>query len=180
MDRIIVAFGTEEARARMVKSLEASGIGVRCCCSSGAEVKRAMGKMDGGIVVCGQRLPDTQAEALLRDMEAPVLMLVVAKPGTGDLGEHPNLFHLALPASGQELAATLRVLLQLQERYRRIGIPQRTLEDQAVIAQAKELLMTRKGLTEEDAHRYIQRRSMDTGTKMAEMSRKILRWFTQK
>ncbi|NLV57805.1 MAG: ANTAR domain-containing protein [Clostridiales bacterium] len=177
MDRIIVAFGNADVRAHIMKSLESSGIGVRCCASSGAEVKRLISKMDGGIIVCGHRLPDMQADALLRDLETRVLMLVVAKPEAVANWEDPNIFHLALPASSQELAATLRVLLQLQERRRRMGAFQRTSEEKAIIAQAKEMLMAKKGLTEEDAHRYVQRRSMETGMKMAEISREILQCF---
>ena len=44
----------------------------------------------------------------------------------------------------------------------------------ALITRAKELLMNRNCMTEEQAHRFIQKRSMDTGAKMVQTARKIL------
>ena len=50
----------------------------------------------------------------------------------------------------------------------------RSEEDQKVIQKAKELLMDRNGLSEEEPHRYIQKRSMDNGTELVEVSQMIL------
>jgi AmiR/NasT family two-component response regulator len=50
----------------------------------------------------------------------------------------------------------------------------RSGEDQKVIQKAKELLMERNGFSEEEAHRYIQKRSMDNGTELVEVSQMIL------
>lgn len=50
----------------------------------------------------------------------------------------------------------------------------RSEEDQKVIQKAKVLLMERNGFSEEEAHRYIQRRSMDNGTELVEVSQMIL------
>ena len=50
----------------------------------------------------------------------------------------------------------------------------RSEEDQKVIQKAKELLMGRNGFSEEEAHRYIQKRSMDNGTELVEVSQMIL------
>lgn len=50
----------------------------------------------------------------------------------------------------------------------------RSEEDQKVIRKAKELLMDRNGFSEEEAHRYIQKRSMDNGTELVEVSQMIL------
>ena len=40
--------------------------------------------------------------------------------------------------------------------------------------QAKELLMDRNHLSEEEAHRYIQKCSMDSGTNMVETAQMVL------
>lgn len=174
MDRIVVAFGNEEGRNRIMQSLAASGIHVKHCATSGAEVKRILNKSGGGIVICGSRLPDMRAEDLLRDLEGRALMLLVAKPGQGLPWERENVFHLPLPASGPELAATVRILLQIEERRPHLSAAHRSQADEAAIGQAKSLLMRREGYTEEEAHRLIQRRSMDRGVKMAETAREIL------
>ena len=50
----------------------------------------------------------------------------------------------------------------------------RSESEQKVILKCKELLMERNGMTEEEAHRYIQKLSMDSGTGMAETAEMLL------
>ena len=52
--------------------------------------------------------------------------------------------------------------------------PRRTAEEEALLARAKEKLMEAKGLTEAQAHRYLQKQSMDHGIRMTEMARRVL------
>jgi response regulator NasT len=51
---------------------------------------------------------------------------------------------------------------------------QRSQEEQKLIEQAKYTIMNRKRLTEEQAHRYLQKRSMETGVRLADLARSIL------
>ena len=53
----------------------------------------------------------------------------------------------------------------------------RSSADQGVINQAKSLLMEKNELTEEEAHRYLQKRSMDNGTNMVETAYMVLQVF---
>jgi len=50
----------------------------------------------------------------------------------------------------------------------------RTDAEKEVINKAKLVLMERNNMTEEEAHRYIQKNSMDSGTNMVEMAEMIL------
>ncbi len=47
-------------------------------------------------------------------------------------------------------------------------------EDEALLSRAKQLLMDRRGMTEEQAHRFLQKQSMDSGMKMVDMARQML------
>ena len=51
---------------------------------------------------------------------------------------------------------------------------ERTKEEQELINEAKALLMERNNLSEEEAHQYIQKRSMDNGTGLTETAQMIL------
>ncbi len=51
---------------------------------------------------------------------------------------------------------------------------ERSGEEQELIKQAKELLMERNHMTEAEAHRYIQKCSMDSGTNMVETAQMIM------
>ena len=50
----------------------------------------------------------------------------------------------------------------------------RSDEDRKVLDEAKALLMERNGMTEEEAHRYIQKCSMDSGTNLVETAEMVL------
>ena len=47
-----------------------------------------------------------------------------------------------------------------------------------MIAQAKALLMEINCMSEGDAHRYLQKRSMDTGARMVETAQSIIENYT--
>lgn len=50
----------------------------------------------------------------------------------------------------------------------------RSAEEEKLLHHAKELLMEKNHMTEEEAHRYLQKRSMDNGTKLFETARMVI------
>ena len=67
------------------------------------------------------------------------------------------------------------VLRQLERRFKKEKKPKaRSEREENYIRNAKFLLMERNHLTEEEAHRYIQKSSMDNGTNMVETAQMIL------
>ena len=52
--------------------------------------------------------------------------------------------------------------------------PRRSDEERSVISEAKAVLMGRNGMTEEQAHRFLQKRSMDTGAKLIQTAQMVL------
>ena len=52
--------------------------------------------------------------------------------------------------------------------------PQRSPEEKATIEQAKKVLMEKNNLTENEAHRYIQKSAMNSGNTMVETATMIL------
>ena len=55
---------------------------------------------------------------------------------------------------------------------------ERSEKEMNLISEAKALLMERNNLTEEEAHRYMQKRSMDNGTGLTETAQMILSLLT--
>ena len=64
--------------------------------------------------------------------------------------------------------------MQRRRRKRREAAKQRNPEEKALINKAKALLMDRNHMTEEEAHRYLQKSSMDSGTNMLETAQMVL------
>ena len=67
--------------------------------------------------------------------------------------------------------------LERRKRKRKLKPRARSDEDKMAISRAKEILMENHGMTEEEAHRYLQKRSMDSGTNLAEMARMVLEMY---
>ena len=59
-------------------------------------------------------------------------------------------------------------------KKRRKELKNRDPKQQETIRKAKELLMTRNNMSEEEAHRYLQKSSMDSGTNIVETAEMVL------
>jgi response regulator NasT len=81
------------------------------------------------------------------------------------------------PVRPEAFIGAVDMLIQMDQKRSRKVIPKRDKEDQQVILRAKELIMEKNDMTEDQAYRYIQRKSMETSSKMTEISKLILAAF---
>ena len=174
MNRVVIAFESEKNRRQTVNLLAAGNIPVRYVCRSGGEVIRSIHTMGGGVIVCGFKLSDMTAAELAADLGEEAQMLLIAPPAQLALCENEEVFLLPTPVNGGMLCGSVGMLLQIEEHRLRKAVPRRTPEEEAVIKRAKQLLVENSRITEEQAHRMIQRQSMDTGMKMADAARMII------
>ena len=174
MDRIVVAFANEEAQRRILRLLESNGFSPAGSCFSGAEAIRLVRKMGSGVVVCGFKLRDMTASDLAASLRGTAALLVVSSAINLDYCEGENLYKLATPAARSDFFATLDMLRRFEEKNLHHPPPKRKEEEQKLIRTAKELLMDVNRMTEAEAHRFLQKRSMDSGMKLAEMAQYII------
>ncbi len=158
---VVVAFSRPETAQRFAGALEAEGLSVLRVCTAGAQALRALEPCEDAVLVCGARLPDRTADELARDLDGRAAVLVAARPEWLALCEEPSLHRLALPASGAQLAGAVRAIVRRQNRP-----APRTADEGRLIDEAKRALMAR-GMTEAEAHRFLQRESMRLGVRMA-------------
>ena len=176
MERIIVAFPSEEARRRIQRMLESEGY-APLCCAAGSEAIRAARKHSASIIVCGFHLRDMTATDLAASLIDIAALLVVSTAANLDFCEGENLFKLATPSRRADFFASLELLRKFELKNRRAAQP-RQEEDQRLIRRAKELMMEINRMTETEAHRFLQKRSMDTGAKLTETARIIVASYT--
>lgn len=174
MERVVIAFASERICQRVKEIIEQESLAVCTICRSGAEVKRVVAKQGADTVVCGFKLPDTSAVSLREDLPPGCPVLLVANQGQLDLCDSGELFKLAAPVSRGDLIGSVKMLLQLHQKLEGPTSPRRSEEEQSLIQAAKSVLMHRNGMTEEEAHRFLQKRSMDQGVKLADTARMVL------
>lgn len=172
MVSIIVAFEKQSNCDRLREALESTGEFACLTCRSAAQVKRAVGKQRAALVVCGFKLADESCETLYYDLPQWCVMLMVAPQARLDLCAAPGVFKLSAPAGRTELLASVRLLAQLVQA--RESPAQRSPEERELVEQAKSALMEYQGMTEDEAHRFLQRRSMDQRARLADTARQVL------
>jgi len=178
MSGIIVAFSNEEAQRRTVLLLESGGYIPAACCATGAEAIRAARKLGGASIICGFRLRDMTANDLAVSLRGVSALLVVSTAANLDFCEGENLFKLASPARKADFFTSLELLLAFRAAKLRHSSPLRDEPEQRLIRRAKELLMDINRMSEAEAHRFLQKRSMDAGMKLAETAQLMIEAYT--
>lgn len=176
MINVIVAFPRQE-NAKSIKSiLVKSGFGVNAVCTTGARVLQHADMLGEGIVVCAGRLQDMMYTQLREYLPPHFPMLVVSSPKQREEGTRDNVVFLTMPLKVHELVSTLEMMSYdfVRRRKKRNNPPKRSEEERQMLQKAKEVLMVRNNMTEEEAHRYIQKSSMDSGTGLVETAQMIL------
>ena len=107
------------------------------------------------------------------------MLLAVSSAVNLEFCEGENLYKLPTPVRRADFFATLDLLRQFEEKHLHHPPPKRREADQQLIQKAKELLMDVNRMTEAEAHRFLQKRSMDAGLKMVETAQLIIDSYTR-
>lgn len=143
-------------------------------CRSGDQVRRLLDKQQVYCVVCSPHLTDGPAEWLYEDLPPFCSLLLVGPQHMLDTCGSGEVFKLATPIRREEAVSTVRLLIQFGHRVERLLHSRRSTSEQELVERAKSLLMERKGLSEEEAHRLLQKRSMDGGLRMTQAARQVI------
>ncbi len=176
MANVIVVFPKIKDAGNVRSLLARSGYDVRAVCTSGAQALSAADRLGSGVVVCGYKFPDMIYSELYEDLPSSFEMLLVASARVISHGIQEGVLSVTMPFRVNDLLDSLETVIVRQERRRRRKRktpPQRSEEEKKLIAEAKALLMERNNMTEEEAHRYLQKTSMDSGTNMAETAQML-------
>lgn len=151
---------------------------------NGSEALQEMNKRNNGIVITCTQLPDMYYRELM-DYLPPYfsLLLLDSANNISNLRE-PDIIAHSLPIKLRDFFSTVRMMddaaeqsyQQARNRQKKKG---RSPEEQQDIDKAKAILMERNHMSEEEAHRYLQKTSMDTGRSMVESAQMILLFAQQ-
>lgn len=174
--KVIVAFENTLNSTKIQECVEGAGVASCLVCHSAAEIKRAVNKQRLDTIICGFKLREESCEQLYQDLPNGCSMLMIGPQSQLELCGTEGIFKLYAPVSRGDLLASVRMLLQFRQRRapRQSGPPQRSEEDKRLVAEAKAVLMDRHGMTEEEAHRFLQKQSMDHGAKLTDTAKMVL------
>lgn len=175
MRAIVVVLPKMEDALKIKKILTRHGFSPVSACSSAAQALSAVRQYSYGLVISGCRLPDMYCLELHGNLPDLFEMVLIGRADTlaqADAG----MLSLTMPFRACDLVNTADMALcQLERRMKkRKPAKKRSEKEENYIRNAKLLLMERNHLTEEEAHRYIQKSSMDNGASMVETAQMIL------
>ena len=87
-----------------------------------------------------------------------------------------NVHYLSMPLKAHSLIETMREIVSSisnNPNRKKHRPKERTREELQLLDEVKRLLMENNRISEEEAHRYIQKRSMDSGVSLIEMAKMI-------
>lgn len=174
---IIVAFPKIEDARNIKMVLQKNGFNVSGTCCSGGHTINLADTLDGGIVVCGYKLTDMLYTELRECLPSQFKILLVASEGLWNDREVSDVVFVPTPIKVHLLTDTINMMLETQLRNRRKYNQKpkaRNEQDVILLGVAKKLLMEKNNMTEDEAHRYIQKCSMDSGNSLVETAGKVL------
>lgn len=194
MRSIIVAFPDMAIVHKIREIMLVHNFPVKGVATNGSMALRCISSEDGGgLILCGPRFSDMASLHLLSLIPDDYDMLVLSSSDNMDLsfGHQEGFYTLSLPLHTQDLVSSVRMLLdtrQMSSDIRRSAPqkasavkkddpppPKRATEEKRVIEQAKALLMNRNNMSEQEAHRFLQKKSMDTGSRLIDMATAVLK-----
>lgn len=176
MASIIVAFPKIEDATAIKSLLARKGYNVAAPCTTGAQAVNIADGLSDGIIVCGYRLGDMVYSELYDYKPKSFDMLLVASPNLWD-NSIADVAFLPMPIKVFELQNTIENMLQeqfMRRRRMRSKPRQRNEGDMRIIDEAKKILIEKHNMTEPEAHRYIQKCSMDSGNSFVESAAMVI------
>ena len=138
---------------------------------SSGEARRAVLEMQYDLVLINSPLSDEFGSSLAADIcaggNSGVLMFVKSELYDEVYSKvmEDGVMVISKPVSTQMITQTLRIMCSARERLRGMEAKQATVEEKIkeirIINKAKWMLIEKLGMTEEDAHKYIEKQAMD-------------------
>ncbi len=142
-----------------------------CAAGSVSEARRALLERPFDIVVISTPLPDefgTKLAMHVVDSSSAGVLLLVGAEHYPDISVHLSpygILTLQKPTTPQLILQSLQLLCGTRERLRKMEQKTASIEEKMaeirLVNRAKWLLIDREGMTEQDAHRFIEKQAMD-------------------
>ena len=182
--KVLLAEDEPAVAASIEQQIRALGHEVIAEATTGSEAVRLAAQKRPDVIVMDIRMPDCDGiEAARRIAEESPLPVVFL---TGHFEEEflagasasGGLAYLLKPATSEQLQAALTLaytrFAEMRDLKQQVVRLEKALEVRKLVSQAKGLLMARHGLSEEEAHRRMQKEASRSNQKLVDLARAVL------
>lgn len=170
MKDVIVVYPVKETAMSIRALLEKSGFHVSHICALGSSALEIAQVKQTGVIICPFVMRDMSSSDLAE--QVPQGFDIIALSKNGSVQYMGNMITLPLPIDRTEFIQTVAVLASSKSSFTR-----RSSSDEDYISKAKQALIAANGMSETQAHKFLQNESMRTGKKISAVARDILDSF---
>ena len=142
-------------------------------CTTGSKAITLADTLGEGVIISGYRMTDMPYTDILDNVEGRFEMLLVTSKQKL-LEDNRGVAMVEMPIKVRDFLNSVDNIYAKLRRKKRV-VHQRTEEEQSVIDEAKSVLMEKNNMSENEAHRYIQKSAMDSGRTMVETAISVLK-----
>ena len=151
------------------------GYAVESFCKSAEEVLQVSETCASRIVVNGFSFPDMDLESLYRRLNGRLSMVSLLFPHQMNMMKIREMTVLSYPPSEAELLLAVDRVDKYVSSRGEAHPHVRTAEEILLIHRAKEIIINSLGATEDQAHRFLQRFSMNHGLRLSDAATMVIR-----
>ncbi len=171
---VMVAFSSGKVSEKVVKMLKYGGIYTSAVFKSFGELQKQIDFYNGGTIICGYKLSDSSIVQIIDDIPDNFNIILIGDKSQIEMCDDDRVFKLSVPLNKDELVCSVMMLINVDISTYFKPAAERSKDEKKIILKAKEILITCYGMTESQAYRYMQKKSMDTGVKMISIAKIIL------
>jgi len=182
--RILLAEDEPAVAMSLGEQLRGLGHHVIAEAATGQSAVQLAAKAKPDLVIMDIKMPDGDGIEAARQIaeQSPVPIVFLSGHFDEDLlagvTASGGLAYLLKPATSEQLQAALMLASvrfgEMQDLKEQVTHLQQALEERKLVARAKGLLMQRHGLTEEEAHRRLQKDASRANMRVADLARAVL------
>ncbi len=184
MKSVIIAFSNPLLTNWMTSALNRGGYTIEYSCKTAGDVARVADFCTSPVVVSGFQFSDMTAEGLMDLLQERLAVVTIVLPHQRDLIERTDMLVLPYPLSSMDLLQAIgEAEKAAASQAVSVGTPvtdagfrptDRPAEEKLVIIKAKDILIDKFQMTESQAHRFLQKSSMDRGLKLIDAAKMVI------
>lgn len=186
-DKILIVSATEKSAETLAGILRRYAFNNIDFADSGAQTRRAVLRINYSLIIINAPLKDEQGERLAADLihGTRSSVVLIAKSEIADVlasrVEGDGVFVVPKPLDRRYFLSSVRLALAFAARIaefdKKMAKQEKKYEELRVISRAKCVLIERERMSEQEAHRLIEKRAMDTRESRARIAADILKRY---
>ena len=186
-EAVLVISSTKKGAASFSEVLSAAFINQITVLASAGEARRVLLEKDFDILIIDSPLPDESGEKLARHVAANGLSQVILAVKSEHFNaitavcQKDGVLVIPKPLNREVFWIAISLARSVNSKFKRIKAEntklKQKIEDIRIINRAKCLLISYLSLTEEEAHRFIEKQAMDLRSSKRAIAEKILKTY---